>query len=168
MTENEIRDLKINLILTAEYFNHRIPDHVLKMYAEDLKDLDFSRTVAALNALRRDPETRFFPLPAVIRKKVLNRGSSKDEARLIVGEIWNAIARFGWPNAELAKKNLSPVAWRVVEKNGGWNSLCVESGEADAGVFKSHLREYAEVLLKKFDQGPFIENQNYLEAIDEP
>lgn len=77
------KELKILIIQTLGYYGQEVSDDVLRMYAEDLADLPLDAVRTALMVLRRDPKVTRFPLPGVIRAKIVEQ-----DGRPGVNEAW--------------------------------------------------------------------------------
>ena|GEM_PF-2173199 len=158
MKPEEKQKLKLIVVQNAKYYGQDLDDHVIQMYTADLADLGLDAVSGALQRLRRDPATTRFPLPAKIRAALDMGLSAPDAARLAVSQIWVAIGRFGWPNPEAAKKNMGAFAWEVVERSGSWEELCKSSGQTNEGTFKAQIRDLAESLYRRAEQGKLDED----------
>lgn len=134
--------IKEIIINTASYYNHTMRPEVLKMYAEDLEDLDPAAVIAAYKAYRRNPKNRTMPLPAQIRDVVCPTVDPEAMARELSGRSVKAIALFGWPQPEQARNYMGEHAWTAIEHSGGWAHFCREHGVSiDPGVFLAQARE---------------------------
>lgn len=148
MTAAEIQSLKALFVVTASYFNHEIPDDVLVMYVEDMKDLNYMAVAAAIGNLRRDPKTTKCPLPSQIRAKLTPESNPESEATMIVGRIIEAISRVGPYEVAKAKAAIGPVGWTLVSMEGGWEHVC--SVETDKlPTLKAQWRQTAKALIER-------------------
>ena len=73
--------------------------------------------------------------------------SQDDKANEIAGLIIECISRFGYANTELAKKEIGPLGWFVVERAGGWTNVCATTNK-ELGILKAQLRDMAKVASK--------------------
>ena len=124
MNHSEITELKKGIILTAQYYGRELKDAVIGMMADDLSDLDFQKVSAAFLSYRRNPKNKFFPLPAQIRELVLPEVTAQAQARNEIDNIKKAIRDYGYSNSTEARLFLGPVAWAIVQGNGGWLRIC--------------------------------------------
>lgn len=152
MTPSELVTLKKFLLANAMYFGQEIKDTVLQMYAEDLEDLPLDGVVQAIKALRRDPKTFRVPLPAQIRARLCPPVTDEHEAVEASARIWGAIATFGWPNPDGARDHIGPLGWQVVERMGGWRSICDESNDAGPSM-RAQMRELAKSIIARTAAG---------------
>jgi hypothetical protein len=109
--------------------------------------------IAAIKSIRRDPKTTKLPLPAVIRQRIAPELSDDNMSVLAANKIWDAIAKFGWPNHKEAKTFLGELPWAVVEHAGGWVSVCQESGSGNPQAFKAQLRELSKSVIARAKSG---------------
>ena len=149
MTPDELKQFKALYVATAMYFDQRLPDQVLSLYVEDLADLPYASVARAIGEARRDPKTTRCPLPSQVRSRVVPQEDPEGEATLVASDIVGAVSRIGPYRAEAARRALGPVAWQVVEMEGGWESLCRNLTYDTLGTFKAQARKLAEVLIRR-------------------
>lgn len=136
------KDLARMIKATASYYGKRLEPDVLTMMCDDLSDLPLTACVDAYAKYRRDSSNRFFPLPAQIRDIISPATSPDDEAREAAGRIIQAIAKFGWCNESRAKLFVGSLGWEVVQRFGGWPSVC-ELQNKNVGTFQAQARDLA-------------------------
>jgi hypothetical protein len=146
VTAQEIQQLKALIVATALYYGQTIPDNVLALYVEDLADLPFLGVAAAIRDVRRDPKTTRFPLPAVIRARLMPAPSDEGEAQEAVSRLIAAVSKFGWVQPKAAREFMGELAWTVVEREGGWSNVCSELNESNIGMLRAQWRDLAESL----------------------
>lgn len=151
MNAQKLKELKKLYIGLAEYYRVEITPGQLNAYAEDLFDLDLDLVAAAISRIRKTPGNVFFPLPAVIREAV--QGSARDEAIEASNRIVQAMSRFGWNNPEGARNFIGELGWRVVEREGGWQSLCQRTTNEELPTLKAQWRELAAVTQRRMVSG---------------
>jgi hypothetical protein len=142
MTHQEAQKLKALLVATAMYYNHPLPDEALKLYVEDLADLPFEEVAQAIGEIRRDPNNRRCPLPALVRARLRPAHDPETLAKMVAGKILEAIARIGPYRVAEAREHVGEVGWQVVEWSGGWENLC-QIGNDDLGMHRAQWRELA-------------------------
>lgn len=147
LLEEKRKHIRKLLLGLAEYFRFQITSReLLNAYVEDLEDLDLNALGVAIKRARR--ESKFFPLPAVIREYIL--GSTKDEAQEAAGKIVEAIHKFGWPNPDKARALIGELGWKVVEREGGWENLCKSIQDySELGMRKAQWRELAGAIARR-------------------
>lgn len=149
MTHEQLRNLKAMLITMSAYYQHRLDDTVVIMYADDLKDLEFSDVVQALARYRKDPRHRKMPLPAEVRGLIETPLSDEDQAREAAARIVQAMSKYGYTNPDRAREFIGSVGWLIVEREGGWTSLCQRTTDDQLPVLKAQWRELARGLITR-------------------
>ncbi len=132
------------IFFTAEYYGQKFSDQVLKMYEEDLADLDPALCIAAYGRYRRDPKNTKAPMPAVIRQMVNPQEniSAEIQAREIAARICAAVPKFGYCNSSEAKAFIGAHGWHVVQRQGGWSYICENLGRnLNPSTFQAQLRD---------------------------
>lgn len=149
VTPAELRDLKTEYVFLAAYYQQRIDDGALNLYASDLNDLALGEVLDAMSRLRRQPGRRTYPLPSDIREAVApQEGSLLSQANDIAGRISAAIGRYGYTQADRAKSFVGDLGWLVICRMGGWRSLCNSLLSADMGTFRAQCRDLARAQLE--------------------
>lgn len=143
MSPVEIQQLKALIVATSLYYGQKIPDEVLGLYVEDLVDLPFAEVALAIKEARRDPKTTRFPLPAVLRVRVNPETDPETEAVEAVGRIVQAVTRIGPYDSSRARRVIGDLAWRVVELEGGWETVCEVLTYDNMGQLKAQWRNLA-------------------------
>jgi hypothetical protein len=154
--------------ILAGYYRVKLDDAVLRMYSEDLSDLDFDAVQTAMNDYRKNPKNKFMPMPAQIRELLEPQVDPDSAAREIAARITAAIPKFGWCNGQDARAYIGEVGWLVVERQGGWAYICEHHGRnLDPGQFQAQVRELAKSTLVH-DQGAMNERVNRLPSSTRP
>lgn len=144
MNQKELKDLSALLAVFAGYYRANFSDEVLKMYAQDLGDLDFEKVKEALGAYRRNPKNRQMPLPAQIRETLSPQVDPESAAREIAAKIHSAIPKFGYTRSAEARAFIGEVGWGIVQDQGGWQYLCEHHGlDIQPGMFQAQVRDLA-------------------------
>lgn len=151
MTSDKTKTIKKLWIGLAEYYRMNLTDNQLTMYAEDLEDLEISEVAQAFKRIRREELFEFLPLPAKIRSMIL--GSTKDLALDASNLIVEAMSRFGYTNPESARAFIGELGWKVVQREGGWQSLCERTTNDDLPILKAQWRELAGALYRRDQTG---------------
>jgi hypothetical protein len=143
----------------------------IMIYAEELSEFDQHDIIRAIK--RAKIECKFFPsLSEIVDFIKLPNGNPEEVAVRIANEIIECISKFG-PYQTLEVKNHLGENWGVVERFGGWRSLCEISNE-EIPTTKAQLRELAKSYIlrsKRESSGPMsldtsTENKRSLEKID--
>lgn len=152
MNATKLQLIKKLLVGLAEYYQTELTAGQLAMYAEDLEDLDLDQLGSAIKLIRRDPQNRFFPRPAVIREAIT--GSLRDEAMEASNRIVEAISKYGYTNGIRARQFVGELGWRVVEREGGWENICRSISSYDElGIRKAQWRELCAATLRRGNIG---------------
>jgi hypothetical protein len=153
----ERQALKGIFVATALYFGQELPDAALKLYCEDLEDLPFTQVAEALKALRRDPKTTRCPLPSAIRAKLNPESNAESEAIVLASRIVGQITRLGPYQPAAARMALGPVAWEVVQMEGGWESICQTLTFENMPILKAQWRNLAKALIERGGHTPSVD-----------
>lgn len=147
MTTEEKKQLKALIVTTSLYYGRQLDDVVILMQTKDLEDLPFRQIVDAFNKYRRDAANKFAPLPAAIRAMV-NPSLSRDQEALEASKkIVEAMGKFGYLNPDKARNFMGPIAWEVVQREGGWPQLCQRTKNDDLPILGAQFRELAKVVI---------------------
>jgi len=145
MTEEQIREIKKGIILTASYYGRDIKLDVVNMMAEDLNDLPFEDVSSAFLSYRRNAKNKSFPLPAQIREIINPEVGSRAKANEVASRIRKGISDFGWCNGEKAREYIGELGWKVVIRSGGWQYLCENHGlELNPLTYQAQARDLVE------------------------
>lgn len=153
---NQLRT-KMLLLMLAEYYRTTLTEHQLSMYAEDLSILEEAEFVEAARRYRSDPGNKFMPLPAQLLALARPTITDDQQARDCVGRLVTAMGLYGWNNPERARSHMGELAWKVVEREGGWVRLCERTKTQDLPILEAQWRELAKALLAKSRAGQLDE-----------
>lgn len=146
-------ELKTLILAMTAYYGQQIPDEVIAMYAEDLSDLPIEAVRHAMSELRRDPKVTRFPLPAVIRDRIQPADTDEMNAQEAVSRVIQAVGRFGWTNGPAAREFVGDLGWKIVERDGGWQTVCQSLNEENLGVYRAQWKGLALTLLRRAKLG---------------
>lgn len=142
MTPEERSKVGTLIAFTAQYYGEKFEREVISMMVSDLADLPANDVLAAYEKYRRDPKSKFFPRPGVIRGMIQPEVNHDAKAREIAGRIPAAIVKFGYSNPAEAQSFIGEVGWDVVQSSGGWSYLCQNHGVTiDPGQFMAQTRD---------------------------
>ena len=136
----------IGRILTvfAEYYDKTLSDIQLEMYTADLIDLPPADLKRACQTYRRNPANARFPLPSALREIARPENIGDEQhAREAAGRIIAAVSKFGYYRAADAKAWMGPLAWHVVDRQGGWSSICHTLTDDNMGTLQAQWRDLA-------------------------
>jgi hypothetical protein len=130
-----------------EYFMVALPDHVRRMYAQDLAAFPVNDVAWAIDAYRLQPPPQGHkkapPKPLDLIAMLRNEVGDKQAADTIASTIWGSIALFGRTQAKAAMARIGPAGERVVQQMGGWELLCRSCCADDANMWHAQLRDKA-------------------------
>lgn len=153
MTSEEIVRLKKEIIACSAYYERKIDDQVLNMYVDDLKDIPLNDVLFAYNKWRQNPKNMRFPFPAQIRGMLKETITDEDKARDAANRIKYAIASYGYPNSESARKYMGELAWKIVERQGGWKTICERTMNDELPFYQAQWEKYGISLIHFFESG---------------
>lgn len=134
--------MKALIVFIAEYYEKTLTDNQIVMYASDLAEFTVEEVRRAWDQYRKGQESDFFPRPNKLIAILKPPMDEKSEALEAVSRIWDAIARFGWPNGRDAKTYIGELGWKVVERFGGWTTVC-DTADSDGGILRAQMRDLA-------------------------
>lgn len=146
MNFEERKHVQKLMVVLAEVYNRQISQAAIGVMADALMDLDGAAVVTALKKYISDPNSKGFPMPGQIRSMVSPEMSSDQLAVEAASKIVEAMAKFGWTNADNARTFMGEIAWDVVTREGGWTALCERTNNDDLPFLKSQWRELAKVV----------------------
>lgn len=168
MNKDERSKIIKSLIGLSELFNRQLSKESLGMMANMLDDLEFEKVINAIHQYSMDGKNKTFPLPGQIRD-LINPSINDDQLAVDVStRLVHAMSKFGWTNESAAKEFMGPIAWMIVEREGGWRSICERISDDDLGTFKAQTREMAKVFIIRHRNGslgisPSFPSQNVIE-----
>jgi len=116
------------------------------------------------NKIVEDPEIKFMPLPAELKKRFEGGISARSEAQAMIGNINVAIGKYGYMQGPEARKVLGEVAWKLICQKGGWRRICETANFSDTS-YNAQFRDLAQALLEQVKTGQIIiQNFEQLEA----
>lgn len=143
---SELPAIKKLLIGLAEFYGEAMTPTRLALLANALADLRASDLELAIGECTRDPSVTRMPLPAKLRSIVRPASNPEAEALDAAHRIWAAVSRIGHGNPELAKAYIGALGWKVVEREGGWENLCVSTLTSQGSSIKAQWRELAKAI----------------------
>lgn len=145
--------MKKLLIGLAEFYGETLTPSRLNMFAQVLSDLAPSDVERAIALLTRDPRITRMPLPAHIRQAVRPDANPEHDALEASNRIVEAIGRFGYYNPRDARDFIGELGWRVVEREGGWETVCENTTTRMIPTLKAQWRELAKALYARAQRG---------------
>lgn len=157
--------LRETIVLTAMYYEKTLNEQVLEMYVNDLAGLNERQVILAYEVYRKDPKNMRFPLPAQIRAICEPPVDDDSLAREAASRIVSAVRTIGYPSPGVAREYIGELGWKVVERNGGWMSLCQNLMEDQIGTFQAQARDLARAQIQfaragRIDEAPALPSPN--------
>lgn len=138
------------LLVLSEACQRNISKELLSAYIENIKPHYVEASKFLRLKLREVRGPNSFPSIAEILEGIgLKKVEAKDEAREASTRIVDAVSRFGHTNHDLAKKYIGELGWLVVQRQGGWVSLCDLLTYDNMPTLQAQWRELAVVLQGK-------------------
>jgi len=148
-------------VALSAYYRTQIPDGTIDMYVEDLESFELMPVLNAISKYRKDFRNRNVPLPAHIAALINPEPTSRDLAEITLDKVMNAIRCFGYMGSADARATVGEVAWRIIQRMGGWYAVCTDPN-FNPGVFRAQFLNSAESLHRiagVTDLGKFIESR---------
>jgi hypothetical protein len=131
----------------AKLTGAEIDEFMFELYSEGLRSIGWTKAIDGLK--RHCLTSRRFPTVEDVIKLSCPESlppSVESEATEIVALIFAAISKHGWPNPAQAKEMIGPVGWKLVERQGGWSSICdVQNNQI--GTFRAQWKQEVESIL---------------------
>lgn len=141
MTQEQKATLAKMFAVRAELSGSSFSQAAIIQMVEDTSDLDFLRVVDELQKWGKTETT--FPHPAKLRAKVMPEMNQDDNAVMVANLIMKSISMDGYTNPDRAKQRMGSLAWEVVNKFGGWQTLCETTNSDNMGTVRAQLRGLA-------------------------
>lgn len=135
----------------AEVFGKNLSDNGLRLMVESLEDLPFDLVMHILQNWTSTGTQ--FPMPFLIRDKICPENSERDIGIEVAARIIQAISKFGNPNLLQAREFMGELGWKVVQRQGGWLTLCSELTEENKGITQAQLRDLAMTIARMSKNG---------------
>jgi hypothetical protein len=101
--------------------------------------------------------SKYFPdVSDVLKLLRPSQESIADEGNLIAGEIIDSLSRFGQYQAKEARESLGETAWYVVERFGGWTTVC-NLTYSELGTARAQMRRLAEASVRARESGGVLD-----------
>jgi hypothetical protein len=139
------------LIDMGRFYGYDLDKRRLELYAQVLGQFPEQLVLQSGREYVQNPKNDRFPVPPhkIMAKYLPAEISPEAQAREIAARIVGGVTKFGWANSREAKAHIGPTGWRVVELQGGWQSICENLGVGlDPGVFQAQLREQLKARLE--------------------
>lgn len=118
MGNESVIEIKKLLVMMAAYYDKRLTDLQIQMYASDLKRFTFEELMQAWGQWKL--KSAFFPLPGQLTAQM----SHELNPTALASKVWKAISQYGVSRQKEAKAYLGEAVWRRLEQAGGWEDLC--------------------------------------------
>lgn len=137
--------------LIPTYAPHFDDRDTAEAWASELSDL----TPEELARACRKAVAKCDKFPSIARLKAYARPKPCPEAnsRLVPELIWRAIESCGTPNAVRARSQMGELAWKVVEKAGGWDHICSSATYDAMTILKAQWRGLADAVQAHIEAG---------------
>lgn len=149
MNHLERQQVGVLIANTAQYYGKELRREVISMMISDLEDLPIDLVLKAYETYRKNPNSKFFPLPAQIREIISPKNSPEAEGREISSRVILAVGKFGWSNSSEAKAFIGEIGWKAVQEFGGWQYICENLGRTlNVGILSAQIRDRSTDLAK--------------------
>jgi hypothetical protein len=177
------------IIFISSLAQRQLPDSAVKIYCKALlSQLSEEEAVKACDLWINTSKSSQMPTPAALVDLIRPQVSYRGEAIALTNALCKAMAKRGtswvdspvyfdghpawmgkpgeyhWTWKEACEDYLGPTAFVVVEKMGGWTTLCHSYFEADETSFKAQTRDLIEVIIQKSKAGTLNEHYQLPES----
>lgn len=148
-----MNEVKIAILVLAEYYQKQLTENQVLMYAEDLSILSPEELSSSILSYRKNPKNKDFPIPARLIDIARPQENENDVGNETSSRIFGAIAGCGSYNPAGAKEIIGELGWEIVERMGGWHTLCMESNHDTAGTLRAQMRDFAQSIYRRHKAG---------------
>lgn len=146
MNSEERKSVQRMYVVLSEVYNRSLSEAAISFLADSLMDLDGQKVITAMKSCISNPETKGFPMPGQIRAMVSPQVSNEQLAVEASNKIVEAMSKFGYTQPEKARAFMGEIAWEVVQREGGWQSLCERTTNDELPILKAQWRSLAAVV----------------------
>jgi hypothetical protein len=131
------------LLALAEICGTNLSEYLVELYDRTLESdyVGACRAIDQIIVTRKATER--FPSVADIKLVMNPQVDPKHEANEAAGRIVQAVNKFGHPSGADAKDFIGELGWLVVQRHGGWSSLCLMLNADNITFFKAQFRDMA-------------------------
>lgn len=148
---SDIQQIKKLILENAMFYDTQMNEMKLKMHAEVLSEVPISQIEKAYDHFRKLPGQKTLPMPADIKAFTDKKIDPKHEANEAASRIIEAIGKFGYINPVEAYDFIGSLAKRVVERHGGWVSVCQMINHENMSFYKAQFRDLAMAQIARSD-----------------
>ena len=143
-----------HLSILAKMCHFELTPEMVGLYDRSLRELGYDAACRAIEtAIIKRKGTDRFPSIHDLVSLIRPQCDDKDLAVEVAGRIAQAISDYGSWRHDDARKFLGTIAWKVVERCGGWETLCGSILTKDIQVHKAQWREMAQSLIHRSRAG---------------
>ena len=168
------QELKKLILQNAALYDAQMNEMKLALYAQLLKDVPIRECARAFHHFANEKGRRFLPMPADILDFLDPKRDPKIEAREAASRVIEAISKFGYPSPEKAKAYIGELGWRLVERFGGWQTLCEQTGvDMNVNTLLAQMRDVGEAMSTRYEKGygdeapSLTENKKHIQSLIE-
>ena len=134
------------LVKISVLYNEPPSEQKLMIYCSILSEYDLKDIKAAIKEAVKT--CKYYPSLAEIIDIIKNKPnvSHQDESNEMAGAILEAVRIYGYGGENEARIYLGPEAWHVVERFGGWRSICMTDIDA-LPTIRAQLRSLSHAAL---------------------
>jgi len=130
------------LVLMAQLYNKNLTENIIEVYCDILEELSSEELNRAFKKIMKDPNQRFFPLPAeILQAAKEDSRSNKDLAMEVVSKIFYAISKIGPYRSKEARDHIGEIGWEVIQREGGWEFVNEILNESNSQTIKAQWRD---------------------------
>jgi hypothetical protein len=137
------------LFILAEMTRHELSEELAELYLSALQRIEPEAVSSVLDRMIMSRSGREgFPTIGDIVEQAKPKTEPQDDAIEAASLIWGSIAKFGRTNPKEAKAHMGDLAWEIVQRLGGWSSVCTTEASQRAS-FIAQARQLGEAVSKK-------------------
>ena len=147
-------ELGKRLFVLAEVCGAKLNEYQLAMYDAELSKLGYDVACAAVDKIFVTRKgTDKFPSIADIKAVAQPKLDPKHEANEAAARIVQAVSKFGYTSGTDAKEFIGELGWIVVQRHGGWASVCLMLNHENTSLYKAQFRDLALSLSARAEAG---------------
>lgn len=141
------------LLVLAEMCDKTLSKEMIAMYDAELAEVGYARLASAIRTVIRTRKSRDgFPSISELAQAAGAVKDAQSEGDEAANRIVQAISDFGWSSPASAREFIGELGWLVVQRAGGWESVCDVTVKQVPFVRKQYA-DMAKMLYNRAEQG---------------
>lgn len=137
------------LTVIADLCGYTLTEEIVALYVHHLQESDLNLAAAALQRMSRSlkPGKGFPSCDDILAEMGVSASTDEDKARDAAALVIGAVRKFGSVyDTTRVKEYVGTLGWAIVERQGGWYSVCESLTNANIGMMQAQFRDLGKAL----------------------